>query len=455
MAASKLIEKYNVPGPRYTSYPTVPYWDEQNFTLEKWRASIKRSFKESNISEGISLYIHLPFCESLCTFCGCNKRITKNHNVEVPYIKSVLREWEMYCELLEEKPVVKEIHLGGGTPTFFSSENLKLLLDGIFKIAKRSAEVEMSFEGHPNNTTKEHLKVLERLGFNRVSYGVQDYNPTVQKAIHRTQPFENVKNATQQARQAGFTSVGHDIIFGLPFQTKEHIIHTIERTKELMPDRIAFYSYAHVPWIKGNGQRGFNTEDLPSAEEKREQYETGKKMLLEAGYVEIGMDHFALKSDSLFKAVEDRTIHRNFMGYTNSKTQAMIGLGVSAISDSWYGFAQNVKMVEEYQDLVSKGILPLCRGHNLNEEDLKIRKHILNLMCKLKTSWYTTQEFFPQLPDVLISLKEMQNDGLVEIDSNYLKITEKGRPFVRNVCMAFDMRMQRNKPEIQLFSMTV
>ncbi|TBW27987.1 oxygen-independent coproporphyrinogen III oxidase [Gramella sp. KN1008] len=455
MAAKELIEKYNVPGPRYTSYPTVPYWDEQSFTSEKWKTSIIKSFKESNTSEGISLYIHLPFCESLCTFCGCNKRITKNHGVEDPYIKTVLREWEMYCELFDERPVIKEIHLGGGTPTFFSASNLKLLIDGIFEKAEASTEAEMSFEGHPNNTKAEHLHTLAGLGFNRLSYGVQDYNPTVQKAIHRIQPFENVKRATLGAREAGFSSVGHDIIFGLPFQTREHIIHTIERTKELMPDRIAFYSYAHVPWIKGNGQRGFSEEDLPSAKEKREQYETGKKMLLEAGYVEIGMDHFALKSDSLYKAVEDKTIHRNFMGYTNSKTQAMIGLGVSAISDSWYGFAQNVKRVEEYQDLVNNNVLPVYRGHILKEEDLVIRKHILNLMCKLKTSWYTRQEFFEELPDVLVRLKEMQKDGLIEIDTNYVKITKKGRPFVRNVCMAFDRRLQRNKPQTQLFSMTV
>ena len=453
--ASNLIEKYNVAGPRYTSYPTVPYWDEENFTPGKWKSSLIKSFKESNSSEGISLYIHLPFCESLCTFCGCNKRITKNHGVEDPYIKTLLTEWNLYCEILEEKPLIKEIHLGGGTPTFFSAENLKMLINGIFEKARKSSEVEMSFEGHPNNTTRQHLEMLASLGFKRVSYGVQDYNPTVQKAIHRIQPFENVQRATQEARESGFTSVGHDIIFGLPFQTTQHIIHTIERTKELMPDRIAFYSYAHVPWIKGNGQRGFKEEDLPTAEEKREQYETGKKMLLEAGYVEIGMDHFALKTDSLYKAVENKTIHRNFMGYTSSKTQAMIGLGVSAISDSWYGFAQNVKKVEDYQELVNMGELPVYRGHILTDEDLVIRKHILNLMCKMQTSWYTVGSFFKELPDVLIRLKEMQNDGLIEMDSNYLKITEKGRPFVRNICMAFDMRLQRNKPETQLFSMTV
>lgn len=453
--ASELIEKYNIPGPRYTSYPTVPYWEDHSFSSEKWKNSLRKSFRKSNSSKGISLYIHLPFCESLCTFCGCNKRITKNHGVEDPYIKSVLAEWEIYCKILLSRPVIKELHLGGGTPTFFSAENLKFLIEGIFKNAEKSPELEMSFEGHPNNTGKDHLQTLVSLGFARVSYGVQDYNPGVQQAIHRIQPFKNVERATRDARTAGFDSVGHDIIFGLPFQTKEHIIHTIERTKELMPDRIAFYSYAHVPWIKGNGQRGFNEADLPTAAQKREQYETGKQMLLETGYVEIGMDHFALRSDSLYKAVEERTIHRNFMGYTNSKTQAMIGLGVSAISDSWYGFAQNAKNVEEYQDLVSEDKLPVYRGHILTEEDLVIRKHILNLMCRLQTSWYTTGSFFDELPDVLISLQEMQKDGLIEIDSNYLKITEKGRPFVRNVCMAFDMRLQRNKPQTQLFSMTV
>ena len=455
MQASNLIGKYNIPGPRYTSYPTVPYWDDKQFSLKDWKFSISRSFNESNATEGISLYIHLPFCESLCTFCGCNKRITKNHGVEIPYIQSVISEWEMYCELLEKRPVIKELHLGGGTPTFFSAEHLSLLINGIFSLASKSEDAEFSFEGHPNNTTIQHLETLSSLGFNRVSYGVQDYNEKVQKAIHRIQSFEMVEKATLNARDAGFTSVGHDIIFGLPFQTKEHIIHTIERTKELMPDRIAFYSYAHVPWIKGNGQRGFNDEDLPTAEEKREQYETGKQMLLDAGYVEIGMDHFALRSDSLFKAVEDKTIHRNFMGYTSSKTQAMIGLGVSAISDSWYGFAQNVKGVAEYQNLIKEKIFPVFRGHILTDEDLIIRRHILNLMCKLKTSWYTRNEFFTALPDVLISLSEMQKDGLIEIDSNYLKVTEKGRPFVRNICMAFDIRMIEQKPETQLFSMTV
>ena len=315
--------------------------------------------------------------------------------------------------------------------------------------------MEFSFEGHPNNTTKEHLTKLAELGFRRVSYGVQDYNMKVQIAIHRIQPFENVKRATEEARKAGYCSVGHDIIFGLPFQTKEHIIETIEKTKLLMPDRIAFYSYAHVPWIKGSGQRGFNEDDLPDGETKREMYETGKRMLEEAGYIEIGMDHFALKTDSLYKAVEEKKLHRNFMGYTTTNTGLMIGLGVSAISDSWYGFAQNEKTVEAYQERVENGEIPVFRGHILNDEDLIIRKHILNLMCRLETSWEAPDDYFEELPEVLVKLREMEADGLVEFSETGLHIPEKGRPFVRNICMAFDLRLQRNVPDTRLFSMTM
>ena len=450
-----LVNKYNVAGPRYTSYPTVPYWDNHTFSSKSWKASMMQSFGESNAKEGISLYIHLPFCESLCTFCGCNKRITKRHEVESPYINAVLKEWSLYLDLLGKKPMIKEIHLGGGTPTFFTPNNLKRLINGILRHSVLDEDYEFSFEGHPNNTTREHLQVLFDVGFRRVSYGVQDYNEKVQKAIHRIQPFENVKRATEMAREIGYTSIGHDIIFGLPFQELEHVKTTILNTKALLPDRLAFYSYAHVPWIKGNGQRGFKESDLPSATLKRKQYELGKKLLSEVGYEEIGMDHFALPTDSLYKAMKMHKLHRNFMGYTASKTQAMIGLGVSSISDSWYGFAQNVKGIGEYYHLLKENILPVYRGHILNEEDLIIRKHILNLMCDFETSWDSNNLYFKDLPDILIKLKEMENDGLLEIDAKAIKILPKGYPFVRNVCMAFDLLLQRKQPDTQLFSMTV
>lgn len=450
-----LIQKYNVPGPRYTSYPTVPYWNIDTFSGNGWKTSLKRSFEESNEREGISLYIHLPFCESMCTFCGCHKRITKRHEVEAPYIKTVLKEWRLYCDLFASKPVIKELHLGGGTPTFFSPEHLEMLIQGIFRRAERAEQYEFSFEGHPNNTTKEHLQKLYDLGFTRVSYGVQDYSDKVQRAIHRIQSFENVKKVTNWAREIGYTSIGHDIIFGLPHQRLEDVKETIRKTKELRPDRLAFYSYAHVPWLRGNGQRGYKDEDLPSAEEKRNQYEIGKELLDEVGYKEIGMDHFALETDDLFKAFINGKLHRNFMGYSASKTQLMVGLGASSISDSWYSFAQNVKSLEEYQHLVEHEIIPIYRGHILTKEDLVIRRHILNLMCKLETTWEKEEEQFEGLELVLDHLKEMELDGLVHTNTHKVCVTEMGRPFVRNVCMAFDLLLHRRTPEKRIFSMTI
>ena len=454
---TSLVQKYNIPGPRYTSYPTVPYWNKEGIEKQDWIQSFQTSFKESNSSEGISIYIHLPFCESLCTFCACHKHITKRHEVEDEYIDTVLKEWKLYVALVDETPIIKELHLGGGTPTFFSKENLKYLMDGIFEIAKKHPLAEFSFEGHPNNTTKEQLQTLFNEGFTRVSFGVQDYNEKVQKAIHRIQPFEAVEQVTRWSREIGYTSVSHDLIFGLPHQTKENVIYSINKTKELQPDRISFYSYAHVPWIKGVGQRGFNEDDLPKNDEKRELYEIGKELFAELGYVEIGMDHFALKSDSLYTATINKTLHRNFMGYTANKTQLMIGLGMSAISDSWYAFAQNVKTVKEYQKIVNSGEIPIFRGHLLSEEDRIIRKHILNIMCHFSTSWEKDAMKIKNVATHLALLKEMEQDGLVKIDvqSHSLAIPEKARPYVRNICMAFDLHLLKNKPKTQLFSMTI
>ncbi|ARV08918.1 oxygen-independent coproporphyrinogen III oxidase [Winogradskyella sp. PC-19] len=452
---NSLVNKYNVAGPRYTSYPTVPYWDVNSFSLNKWKSSLRQTFLQSNTTEGLSLYLHLPFCESMCTFCGCNKRVTKRHDVELPYIKALLKEWKLYRDVLGGRPRIKELHLGGGTPTFFSPENLKFLISELLLTSDLAENYEFSFEGHPNNTTEAHLKTLFDLGFRRVSFGVQDYNLKVQKAINRIQPFENVKKVTELARKIGYTSVGHDIIFGLPFQTEADVIETIAKTNLLTPDRIAFYSYAHVPWIKGNGQRGYKSEDLPSGEGKRQQYDIGKRLLETIGYKEIGMDHFALTSDSLYTVMKSGKLHRNFMGYTASKTKGMIGLGVSAISDSWYAFAQNVKSIEEYYHLLDANIIPVYRGHGLNDEDLIIRSHVLNLMCQFKTYWNTSNTKFNELPEVIIKLREFENDSLLFFESEGLQVTEKGKPFIRNICMAFDLLLQRKKPETQLFSMTI
>ena len=265
-----LIAKYNVPGPRYTSYPTVPYWDSNGFSAKDWKLSVKTSYGESGPS-GLGLYIHMPFCESMCTFCGCHKRITKRHDLEGPYIKALLKEWSLYREVLGRRPLIREMHLGGGTPTFFSAENLTALLTGIFQLADLAEDASLGFEGHPNNTTTEHLRALHKMGFKKVCFGVQDYNYTVQVAINRVQPFDKVMAVTRSAREIGYTSIGHDIIYGLPFQTLQNVRETIALTNKIRPDRIAFYGYAHVPWRKGNGQRGYGEDNLPSPHLRRRQ----------------------------------------------------------------------------------------------------------------------------------------------------------------------------------------
>ncbi|MDF3078958.1 MAG: hemN [Sphingobacteriaceae bacterium] len=450
MTSESLIKKYNVAAPRYTSYPTVPFWEPEQWTEPGWLDSVKRSYRESS-EDGISLYIHLPFCESLCTFCGCTKRITKNHNVEGPYIAAVLKEWQMYCAELGSRPRIREIHLGGGTPTFFSPENLDKLMSGIVDNAEIVEGAEFSFEAHPANTTTEHLKVLYESGFRRLSLGIQDFDPVVQAIINRRQSIVQVAKVTWEAREIGFTSINYDLIYGLPLQKLSSIENTVAEVAKLRPDRIAFYSYAHVPWIK-SGQRRFTEADLPDNEEKRELYELGRKLLLAEGYHDIGMDHFALESDSLYKASREHKLHRNFMGYTHQFTQLSIGLGVSAISDSWYAFAQNEKEVESYLQKVAAGHFPLIKGHLLSTEDMLIRRHILNIMCFGKTLINAHYPLFREFIDRLLPL---QFDGLVEIDGETITVTPTGTAFLRNICMCFDQKLWDKKLESQLFSKAV
>lgn len=447
-----LIEKYNIPVPRYTSYPTVPFWRNNEFDKEKWISALKSSFDDSNKKEGISLYIHLPYCESLCTFCACHKHITKRHEVEETYITSVLKEWDLYVNILGEKPVIKEIHLGGGTPTFFAPQQLQRLIICLLSKAKLHPDYEFSFEGHPNNTSEAHLRTLFNLGFTRVSFGVQDYSPIVQKAIHRIQPFEQVKKVTQLARNIGYTSISHDLVFGLPFQTLEDVSDTIKKTKTLKPDRISFYSYAHVPWIKGVGQRGFDENDLPKNHQKRALFEEGKLQLEEAGYKEVGMDHFSIPNDHLYQAKIHKKLHRNFMGYTAQKTRVMIGLGMSSISDSFTAFAQNVKSVKEYQELVDHGEIPVFKGHIHSEEDIKRRQIILDFMCQS----YTNIEAISALQDFDYEfVEELLEDEILEIEDDKMMITEKGKPFLRNVCAAFDDYINATETLEKKFSMSI
>jgi oxygen-independent coproporphyrinogen-3 oxidase len=451
----QLLQKYLTVAPRYTSYPTVPAWKTDEFSIEKYKERLKNSFMIGHANnEPISIYIHLPFCESLCTYCGCNTRITKNHAVETPYIQAILKEWSLYLDLFETTPVVGEIHLGGGTPTFFSSENLNMLIEGISSSAVISDHAQLSFEGHPGNTTQQHLKVLYEAGFRRASFGIQDFDEKVQKIINRHQTYEQVENVTRMARSIGFISVNYDLIYGLPGQTLESMKSTLLKVKKLKPNRIAFYSYAHVPWLKP-AQKRFGNDVLPNPEQKALLYLTGKEMLKEYGYVEVGMDHFALPGDRLLQSALNGTLNRNFMGYTNNQTHVMVGLGVSSISDAWTAFAQNEKTVESYYEAIERDELPIIRGHIHSAEDIIIRKHIRNIICHFKTTWHKPHQQTKMIYEALSTWQDMEEDGLLELSPFELKVTQQGKHFLRNICAVLDLYFNQPMKEKNVFSSTV
>ncbi len=445
------LKKYDVPAPRYTSYPTVPYWQTTAPTASEWKQRLLTTYQKDNT---ISLYIHLPFCESLCTYCGCNKRITKNHGMEAPYIDAVLQEWQLYLELFPTPPIVQEIHLGGGTPTFFAPEALDKLMHGIFDKVKKAKNFEGSFEAHPSSTTTPHLAILKKHGFNRISIGVQDFDEVILKIINRHQTFDQVMSVTTEARAMGYTSINYDLIFGLPLQTPANIIQNMEYVRTLRPERIAFYSYAHVPWVMPS-QRAYSEKDLPLSNDKRALYNLGKAMLEEMGYIEIGMDHFALATDTLCKAQQSGTLHRNFMGYTTNSTNINLALGVSAISDSGNAYIQNVKRVETYQEIVNNGEFPILRGHLLTESDEILRYHIQNLMCNFKTSWFDYHFQCLELYEGFARLRAFEQDGLLKRVPYKMSITEAGKPYIRNICMAIDARYWSNQPSTPIFSKAI
>ncbi|NGM63453.1 oxygen-independent coproporphyrinogen III oxidase [Sphingobacterium sp. SGG-5] len=451
MEINALISKYNVAAPRYTSYPTVPFWENERFSPDEWKSRLLQNYQYSP-EKGISIYIHLPFCESLCTYCGCNTRITKNHKVEEPYIDSLLVEWEMYKDILPEKQLnIAEVHLGGGTPTFFHPDNLHRLLSALLEGHVIAEEASFSFEAHPANTTAEHLQTLYEVGFRRLSLGIQDFDKRVQFIINRHQTVEDVQRVMCSAREIGYESINFDLIYGLPLQTADSVRTTMEHSLQLSPDRISFYSYAHVPWIKP-GQRRFTEDDLPKGEEKLNLYKLGKAMIQEAGYQDVGMDHFAKENDALFRAAQQGKLHRNFMGYADKYTPLLIGLGVSSISDIWTAFAQNVKTVEEYHALLAAGKLPVVKGHLLNETDTVIRQYILDMMCRGKV---TMKNGFALNAAILKRLLPLKTDGLIVIDHEEVIATELGKSFLRNICMAFDERLHASKEDDNLFSQAI
>ena len=441
-----LFAKYDVPAPRYTSYPTVPFWTESP-TTDQWLDHLNRAF--TNEAATWSLYFHLPFCESLCTFCACNTVITRDHGREDGYVNLLSTEWQLYLDrvpALAERPLLG-VHLGGGTPTFFAKENLERILKPILAKTKIDRDrFEASIEVHPGHTTRAQLEMLYQLGFTRISLGVQDFDPEVQRLVNRHQPYEVTKSVTDIARELGYNSVNYDLIYGLPRQNPERFHETVEKTIDLRPDRIALYSFARVPWIKP-AQRSYKDEDLPVAGEKRALYELAREMLAAAGYVEIGMDHFALPHDGMAQAQRKGTLHRNFQGYTETRTTVLLGLGVSAISETPTCFHQNEKAFPVYERRVSNGEIATLRGHLLTPEDQQLREQILQFMTKFRVQLADNQA-----EDARNFLQPMIDDGLVELSRDTLELTEKGTPFLRNACMFFDRRLRSQEQRPQVFS---
>jgi oxygen-independent coproporphyrinogen III oxidase len=441
-----LFAKYDVPAPRYTSYPTVPFWTDSP-TTEQWLNELGAAFKDEAATW--SLYFHLPFCESLCTFCACNTVITRDHGREEGYLNLLAKEWGLYLErvpALRERPLLG-LHLGGGTPTFFSAENLERILKPIVSNTQVDPNrFEASVEVHPGHTTREQLLTLRQLGFTRISIGVQDFDPEVQRLVNRHQPYEVTKSITNIARELGYSSVNYDLIYGLPRQNPDRFGETIVKTIDLRPDRIALYSFARVPWIKP-AQRSYQDEDLPAAGDKRALYELARDLLAAAGYVEIGMDHFALPHDGMARAQRNGTLHRNFQGYTETRTNVLLGIGVSAISETPTCFHQNEKAFPVYQRRVQQGEIPTLRGHLLSAEDRRLREQILTFMTSFEVGLQPAQR-----RDAEGFLAPLIGDGLVRLDQEKLILTERGRPFLRNACMFFDQRLRHQEPRAQVFS---
>jgi oxygen-independent coproporphyrinogen-3 oxidase len=443
---TELFAKYDVPAPRYTSYPTVPFWTDSP-TTDQWLEHLNQAFADDAATW--SLYFHLPFCESLCTFCACNTVITRDHGREDGYVDLLSTEWNLYLDrvpALVERPLLG-VHLGGGTPTFFAKENLERILKPILSKTRIDANrFEASVEVHPGHTTREQLMMLRDLGFTRISIGVQDFDPEVQRLVNRHQPYEVTRSVTDIARELGYTSVNYDLIYGLPRQSPDRFRDTVQKTIELRPDRIALYSFARVPWIKP-AHRSYKDEDIPVAGEKRALYEVAREMLDGAGYIEIGMDHFALPHDGMAEAQRKHTLHRNFQGYTETRTTVLLGLGVSAISETPTCFHQNEKAFPVYERRVQHGEIPTLRGHLLTEEDRKLREQILQFMTRFEVGLWPEQR-----EDARDFLQPMIDDGLVELANGTLRLTEKGTPFLRNACMFFDKRLRSREQRSQVFS---
>jgi len=450
-----LLERYNKPGPRYTSYPTAPVWRE-DFGPDDFEAYCARAEARGT---PVSLYMHLPFCESLCLFCACNVSIQKDKSVTIPYLAALKREIDHVARMVSPNRPTIQFHWGGGTPTYLTPAQMEDLFHYTRERFSFAADAEIGIEVDPRVTSREHLLTLRRLVFNRLSMGVQDFHPKVQETVHRVQPYEMTRDLVVQARELGFESISVDLIYGLPYQTASTFAHTMDQVREISPDRVAMFSYAHVPWLKK--QQGSFADQLPEGSEKFRIFRTGLEALLEAGYLYIGMDHFARPGDELAAAQQNRTLHRNFQGYTTKAGADLYGMGVSAISSISGAYAQNRREVPQYQTTVEQRGLATMRGYRLSSDDLIRRAVIGRLLChtvilKPEIEQEFSIDFDAYFEPELARLGEPASDGLVTLGSSEIRVTPLGRIFIRNVAMVFDRYLHEQQMDQKpLFSKTL
>jgi len=457
MNVAELLAKYDRPGPRYTSYPTAVEFHE-GFTSERYLEKLDEAAGRPD--EPLSVYVHLPFCRERCSFCGCNVIITQKPGVAQAYIEDLEREVELVANRLKKRTRLVQYHWGGGTPTYLTEAEIQRVCRAFTDRFTFVPNAEIAIEVDPRVTTHRQAELLKRLGFNRISMGVQDFDPDVQEAINRYQTFNQTKDLHEHLRGLGIESINFDFIYGLPHQTPESFRKTIQLALELRPDRVAVYSYAFVPWIKAH-QKAIRLEDLPPRDVKLELFGIAHALFTGAGYQQIGMDHFALESDSLAQAAREHTLHRNFMGYTTHPAKDSVGFGVSAIGDLGGAFAQNTKKLNRYKDALDADLPPIERGF-LRSKDDEIRRDVIqSLMCNFYLDIRAIERghgirFADYFADSLRELDEgPARNGFVTRDPGHIQVTDPGRLFVRNICMAFDAYQKRHEGEKHLFSCTV
>ena len=444
-----LLRRFDIPGPRYTSYPTADRFVEAFTAADYSQALVQRRTGPAALTLPLSLYIHIPFCESLCYYCGCNKIITKHHDRAASYLRYLSREVDLHTAELGLGQAVTQLHLGGGTPTFLSDPELKELMAMLRRSFALAPGGEYSIEIDPRTVNEERLTTLAELGFNRISFGVQDFDPEVQKAVHRIQPAEQVFKLVEQARAIGFDSINMDLIYGLPKQTPESFARTLAQVNELRPDRIALYAYAHLP-ERFKPQRRIVSSELPGGAAKIAMLAQSLASFQEAGYVYVGMDHFALPNDSLAVAKRQGRLHRNFQGYSTQPDCDLIGLGVSSIGRVGATYSQNAKTLEEYCDLLDHGQFPVTRGLALSRDDLARRAVIMAIMCQgqvmfesIELAWLL--DFHEYFAPELQQLRDMAGTGLVTVDDSGIQVTPMGWYFVRGIAMVFDRYLQADR----------